>query len=397
MITINGYLHRQEMCDLIRRSMYGNVRSGDGDLIARLVHFNQVFVSRYLHHFATRLFRELHGADLRWEWISRKGEIKDALVRRPPHGNPRIAELIGDYAAHPGRFYRDTPCQTMMFFRRRDAEDDYLGSWRIKRIRRLAEKVARRIIDWIFDAIKSKAETLADGRAARLSIPREYLLSSPEEMLDEFLAAEKRFIDDLQQQREIEGTTALVINDVAGVKVVLEEGEQERLRAVLAGMEHCRVVEEERHQGRYNAVNLVVCIEPPREELLRGALPASVHAVMANRGVLPEQVDRDFADFVLAGEKDVYLEIIVSSYQEMLESEIGRCMHEDRIIAQRLRQQYRGHLAKNVEYLIRYLFLFSLSHQRELTDLPVKLWDRYLPDYFDGIIAGLFQIPPGDF
>jgi len=303
MITINGYLHRQEMCDLIRRSMYGNVRSGDGDLIARLVHFNQVFVSRYLHHFATRLFRELHGADLRWEWISRKGEIKDALVRRPPHGNPRIAELIGDYAAHPGRFYRDTPCQTMMFFRRRDAEDDYLGSWRIKRIRRLAEKVARRIIDWIFDAIKSKAETLADGRAARLSIPREYLLSSPEEMLDEFLAAEKRFIDDLQQQREIEGTTALVINDVAGVKVVLEEGEQERLRAVLAGMEHCRVVEEERHQGRYNAVNLVVCIEPPREELLRGALPASVHAVMANRGVLPEQVDRDFADFVQPGKR----------------------------------------------------------------------------------------------
>jgi len=27
----------------------------------------------------------------------------------------------------------------------------------------------------------------------------------------------------------------------------------------------------------------------------------------------------------------------------------------------------------------------------------VKLWDRYLPDYFDGVIAGLFHIPPGDF
>jgi hypothetical protein len=46
---------------------------------------------------------------------------------------------------------------------------------------------------------------------------------------------------------------------------------------------------------------------------------------------------------------------------------------------------------------MRYLFLFTLSNQGELKDLPVKLWDRYLPDYFDGVIAGLFQIPPGDF
>jgi len=216
-------------------------------------------------------------------------------------------------------------------------------------------------------------------------------------MLGEFLDAEERFVEDLQRQREIKGATDLVINDVAGVKVVLEDDEQGRIRAALDNIEHCRVMEEERHQGRYNAVNLVVRIEPPKAELIRGSLPASMYAVMANRGVAPSQADRNFADFVHSGEEDVYLEVIVSNYQEMLESEIGRCMHEDRMIAQRLRQQYRGHLAKNVEYLMRYLFLFTLSNQGELKDLPVKLWDRYLPDYFDGVIAGLFQIPPGDF
>ncbi len=268
---------------------------------------------------------------------------------------------------------------------------------RIKRIRRLAEKGARRIIDRIFDAIKRHAETLADERAVRLCIPREYLLSSPEDMLGEFLDAEERFVEDLQQQREIAGATDLVINDVAGVKVVLEDDEQERIRTALANIEHCRVVEEERHQGIYNALNLVVRIEPPKDELVRGPMPASIRAVLARRGVAPELADRHFADFVLSGEEDVYLEIIVSNYQEILESEIGRCMHEDRIISQRLRQQYRGHLARNVEYLMRYLFLFPLSAQLELKDLPVKLWDRYLPEYFDAVIAGLFQIPPGDF
>jgi hypothetical protein len=397
MITINSYLHRNEMKDLIRRSMYGNVQGGDGDLITRLVHFNQLFVYRYLHHFAGRLFQELHGSDLREERISLKGEIKDAMVRRPPYHNPRIGRLIGDYEEHPGRFYRETPCQAMLFFKRKEKGEDYLGSLRIKRIRRLAEKGARRIIDWIFDAIKRHAETLADERAVRLCIPREYLLTSPEEMLGEFLDAEERFVEDLQRQREIKGATDLVINDVAGVKVILEDYEQGRILTALNNIEHCRVVEKERHQGLYNAVNLVVRISPPKGELIRGPLPASMYAVMASRGLAPAQVDQNYADFVLSGEEDVYLEIIVSNYQEMLESEIGRCMHEDRTIAQRLRQQYRGHLAKNVEYLMRYLFLFTLSNQGELKDLPVKLWDRYLPDYFDGVIAGLFQIPPGDF
>jgi hypothetical protein len=397
MITINSYLHREELKDLIRRSMYGNVQRGDGELITRLVHFNQLYVSRYLHAFSRRLFHELHGSDLREERISLKGEIKDAMVCRPPYSNLRIEGLIRDYKDYPGRFYRETPCQAMLFFKGLEGAERYLGSARIKRIRRLAEKGARRIIDWIFDAIKRHAEALADERAVRLCIPREYLLSSPEEMLGEFLHAEARFVEDLQRQREIAGTIDLFINDVAGVKIVLEDDERARIKEAIDNIGYCRVVEEERHQGLYNALNLVVRITPPKDELIRESLPTSSHAVMANRGIAPEMADRHFADFVLSGEEDVYLEIIISSYQEILESEIGRCMHEDRIIAQRLRQQYRGHLAKNVEYLMRYLFLFTLSSRLELPDLPVKLWDRYLPDYFDGVIAGLFQIPAGDF
>ena len=52
------------------------------------------------------------------------------------------------------------------------------------------------------------------------------------------------------------------------------------------------------------------------------------------------------------------MEIIFSDYQEMLESEIGRCIHEDRIIEQRLYQPYRGPLARNIQHLLEYLFLF---------------------------------------
>ena len=87
------------------------------------------------------------------------------------------------------------------------------------------------------------------------------------------------------------------------------------------------------------------------------------------------------------------MEIIISTYQEMLESEIGRCIHEDRIIQQRLHQPYRGPLARNIQCLMEYLFTFPTSRQRVLGELPIKLWNRYLPDYFDEVLKELFRIP----
>ena len=60
MITINSFLHREVLNDIIRRWMYDEARPSDADLITRLVHFNHVYVSRYLDLFAGRIFRELH-------------------------------------------------------------------------------------------------------------------------------------------------------------------------------------------------------------------------------------------------------------------------------------------------------------------------------------------------
>jgi hypothetical protein len=40
-----------------------------------------------------------------------------------------------------------------------------------------------------------------------------------------------------------------------------------------------------------------------------------------------------------------------------------------------------------------YLFSFPASSQHELRELPIKLWNCYLPDYFDEVLKELFQIP----
>jgi hypothetical protein len=247
----------------------------------------------------------------------------------------------------------------------------------------------------MFDAIRKRADLLADERARTLGVPRDQLATSQEEMIEEFLKAESRLVEDFRQKREIPDVNDM-INDVAGMKVILENSRQGELLNVLRNIEGCEIVEEERHAGKYNATNVIVRYAPPREEILSHDLSEKIIDVMRLRASRPGDSNREFAEFVRSGEDHIYLEIIVSDYEEMLESEIGRCMHEDRIIEQRLRQPYNGHLAKNIEYLMEYLFVFPYSAQYELGELPIKLWNRYLPDYFDEVLRKLYHIPRGN-
>jgi hypothetical protein len=396
MITINSFLHRNDLKDFIRRSMYCDVHPSDADLITRLVHFNNVYLSRYLKIFSEKVFRELHKCELYCRPAFVKSDLKDTIVANPPYHNPRIDQLIADYHAEPGRFYRETPFHATLFFGKRGSADEYLGSSRKKRVHRMAEKSARRIIDWMFNAIRKRADLFADDRARILGIPRDQLATSQEEMIEEFLKAENRLLEDFKEKREIHDVKDMMINDVAGVKVILEDARQGEFLSALRHMDGCEIVEAERHTGKYNATNVIVSYSPPREEIISQPLSAKIIDIMRLRDSRQDDYNREFAEFVRSGENHTYLEIIVSDYEEMLESEIGRCMHEDRIIEQRLRQPYNGHLAKNIEYLMEYLFVFPYSAQYELGELPIKLWNRYLPDYFDEVLRRLYRIPLGN-
>jgi hypothetical protein len=394
MIQITSYLHREALYDLIRRWMVDDLRPDDGQRITGLVHFNNVFVSRYLNRLSTRLFAGLHAREPQVIPVRHKADLKDAIVQNTPYENPRIAQLVQEYRAYPERYYRETPFHGSLFFVPANGGRRYVGANRIKRVRRLAEKTARRIIDRIFEAIKRQAESLADDRARRLGIPRQNLLTGPEDMLAEFLLAERRILDDLKNKRPLPDGRGMVIEDVAGVKVLLENGQHARVREALERAPDCEIVEVEPHAGRYNATNIIVRHTPDKERILAQPIGEAMLRLMAARGLPPDQAQRDFAEFVRSGEAGVHIEVIVSNYQEMMESEIGRCMHEDRIIEQRLRQEYRGHLAKNIEYLMEYLFASAVSNQVDIRELPIKLWNRYLPDYYDEVIKALFAIPP---
>lgn len=393
MIMINNYLHRTVLCNLIRRWMYHEIYPSDADLVTRLINFNHVYLTRYLSRFSEKIIQQLYTSGLRQQFASKKGELKDALVAHPPYTNQRIDELIVNYRSNPGLFYYDTPFHGILFFTHQDGVDQYIGSSRIKRVRRLSEKAARLMIDHLFQTMTGHVDTLRHDHEQCPNIVSQQTGNHSEKSLDEYLEAESHLLQDLQNHRPIPGNENIMINDVAGIKMILEEAQLNRLMTVLHEMPDCTVIEEEKHTGIYNATNLIVSYCPDQEYIMSEPVTGRILHIMENRGIHAHQLQQEFIDFVHSGEKNVVLEIIVSNYQETLESEIGRCIHEDRIIRQRLNKQYRGHLSKNIEYLMEYLFSFPASSQRELSELPIKLWNRYLPDYFDEVLKQLFHIP----
>ena len=394
MIRINGYLHRDEFCDVIRRWMYNQPHPSDARTITHLIHFNTNYTARYLKIFSDALFGLLYGSPCACRPALYKRDLKDFIVCNPPQMNPRIEDLICQYRLYPERYFRETPFEGQLYYVLQQQREVFVGGNRHKRVRRLAEKSARRLIDHIFEVIKRRADELATARANRLGIERKYLITKPEDMQAEFYRAEERVVEDIRRKRPLDIGRDLAINDVAGVKVILEDSQYKRLLACIDKIDSCRVLEEERHVGKYNAINLLLSYSPPKEEILGQPLCARTLDVLTRRGLEPRRAHEEFARFVRQGEDEVFIEIIVSNYQEMLESEIGRCMHEERVSDQRWKQEYRGDLAKNVEYLMLFMFNFALSPRREVGELPIKLWHRYLPDTFDDLIRKMFDIPP---
>jgi len=190
------------------------------------------------------------------------------------------------------------------------------------------------------------------------------------------------------------GRGILAINDVAGVKVVLEASEQWKLIELLGRFPDCEIVEEERHDGRYNATNLIIRSGRPGGD----PGPASWSGYPerhAGAGFSPGETNQSFAEFVRQGRG--------CSVRDHLLQLPGDAGERDRPLHPRgpdhrteAPSAVPGPLART-SILLEYLFSFPSSHQRELGELPIKIWNRYLPDYFDEILKQLFHIPPDNF
>lgn len=396
MILLTSLLHRENLKDTILRWMSNNFMDEDCEAVKRIVNFNVHILNIYLDHFCNDLFNFLSGGETWTFEVTSKGELKDFILDVAPYKNLRLDYIRTRYRKYPEDFYRSLPFRGKIYCSGTQEHPVYLGHSRIKRFRRVAEKTSRRMVKMIFDQIKKNADALAAERAFQLGIPMEKLITPVEKQREEFAHAERRFLKHLKKgmfNPDEEMLDSERIHDVAGVKAIIEDDRIPVLEKFFHDMPSYSIAEKEKHFGNYDDVNYIIGVTLDKKELINKAPDSRVINVLSARGMDRETIIEDYTTFVETAEDHVYLELIISNYPEMIESEFGRSMHEERILAQREQTEYRSSIARNVRYITEYLFLFAISGKRSIHELPVRLWEKTMPDTYDHAIRELWDIP----
>jgi hypothetical protein len=391
MLRIDGFAHRSALSEILSRWMVDRPAPGDVMRLKTIVNFNSYIARLWIDWFSRDLLTAFRSADPVRYSIRLKGQLKDYIVAHPTYTNARVEELLERYRRYPEDFYRDTPIEGAIYVDDAGGARQFVGSSRIKRSRRIAEKGSRRIIDFMLGRIRANADVLAEERARSQGITKDQLVTPPEQMVEEFNHAERRVLKSIRQGTIQAELPELEIPDVAGVKMIVEPGDFARFRDLLDAMPGVDVVEEEHHRGNYNGINLKLGYALPRERLLAAPPSGAFLRVLTFRGFDGAAIADRYREFVEGAEDTVGFEMIVSSFEELLESEIGRCMHEERVRTQRSHNEYNGHLATNVRYFMEYVLSLCRAPARaDLTEVPFKLWVKYMPDTLERAVRSLY-------
>jgi hypothetical protein len=394
MLYLESFVHRVRLAEIVSRWMVNQPQPKDVTNLKTILNFNSYIARIWVHRLMRQLLRGLYGKEPESFLAKNKGQLKDFVVDHPILTNRRVEEMSARYRRFPEDFYRETPLDGRIYYHLENGQPLFSGATRIKRHRRIAEKGSRRIVDFMFERIRANADALAEERARRLGIPKSQLITPPAEMEEEFRHAERRLLKSIKKGTIQSELPILSIPDVVGIKLIAEKDQYQRLLEALTSNAECQLLEEERHSGNYNAVNLRIAHIIPKE-LLRSMSPSGeALKVLVKRGFDPLTVETEYQEFLRMAEDHVLLEIIVCDFQELLESEIGRSMHEERVVSQRSNGEYRANLATNVRYLMTYILGLCLAAGQEgLMDVPIKLWVKYMPDTIDRIIRDLYNAP----
>jgi hypothetical protein len=390
---LTSFIHRDDLFDIAERWLLGRLEPDDGLRITQILICDGFVLGQTLEAMLGVLLDTVHGKAFRRTRIQFKGQLRDAICSSPLDGSPRIHELVSLYHTNPEFFYREAPINGSIYL---DDQNRLLGLYRVKRPRRIAEKANRYVANWIFQRVQNRAKDMAWERAKDHNLTLEELITPKNLMELEFVKAEKDIAKMFKDNNIRLDKSDLEIHDVGGVKIVASEEKLSLLEKELSEQLNIRVNDRESFSGNYQATSLVIEVEWNPDHVCRRYMDLRAWKKYLNRG-LPETELKKGLEPLLEGSKPTLkLELILSTFPDMVESELGNSLHEERIVAQRDNKLYRGYIPMNVEFLIEYLLAVGVCPHTSIEKLPIKIWGRYLPDTVIDHIRALYGMPDFD-
>ncbi len=383
---ITAMTHRDELFDLTLRWLNDDFAPEDGTAVSRIFLYESAVafvLAKRMISFLGRLF----GPRLEVERVRHKQHLRESIIRYLPAQSRRMQTLVSSFRDNPEYFFPRLAMDAVLI----TANETRLAAiGRIKRLSRVAEKVSYRMVDALFREVQAEARVIAAQRAVATGVPLAGLVSSEEAMRKDFFEAEAMVARRFQNKNMFIDRRALTVNDLMGFKIIGDPDLLDRVPSMLSEEPGFSVAEVQQHTGNYNAVNLLVDIDLPDPAELATISAGFDWPVAARRGLDPSEARKGFQAYAAQGAGSVRLEVILTTYDELMESELGRSMHELRILRLRQRQAYSGPIAQNAAYLIEYLLTLAASPTVAVPELPVKMYGRYLPETIVAAKCSLF-------
>ncbi|HXX53238.1 MAG TPA: hypothetical protein VEI28_01565 [Thermodesulfovibrionales bacterium] len=391
---LTSFVQRDRLFNIAERWFCGRPQPADARSLTEILMCDVFIIRETLHSLSRRLLNIAGASHVRQKDIRRKGELRDLICCDSRQPTLRIAELFNRYRKNPDYYYRETPINASVFF---DDRGQMLGSYRVKRPKRIAEKANRRIADWIFGNVKDVAESMARERAQRSGVPLEHFVTPPHEMEKEFIAAEELIAAQFRNGTSRFDRDALTIHDTGAIKIVGDEDMLERLARELHSVPDITVLEQEQFSGNFQAMKVVLELPWEAEAVCRRYSEDRAWEKNRERGIPQEELCKGLEPLLEGASPTISIEVILTTFADLVESELGNSIHEERIISQRDSSRYRGNIPMNVEFLVEFLFAVGFSPRISLEDVPIKIWGRYLPETLGSYIRQLYSLPDHDF
>ncbi|MFZ5571664.1 MAG: hypothetical protein ACOZF0_14780 [Thermodesulfobacteriota bacterium] len=380
---ISAFPHRDELFEITNRWLSDQLEEADPIRITRIITYDSFIAWETIQDFIGRLIPLLFEGAVFLRPIATKKELKDFLCRSGHRRTTRIEALINDYLRTPEYYYNSSPIAGLIYH---DERDRILSMCRFKRIKRTAEKASRYASEFIHREVMAAAHPSLSKR-----LPAE-VLEDPGVMAD-LVRAEKKVMEQIRENGLRLPVEIMTIRDVLGMKIVMDPPDEAELETAVLSLPGIEIVEKERHTGMYNAVHYIVDVPVDYSKLQKKFNSVAPAMNLSLRGLPVSGITDDFLAFGATGYPAIQIDLIVTTYKELVESEIGRSMHEKRIFDQRQQQRFYGNIPKNIEYIIEYLLAVGLSPAVHIDEIPIKIWGRYLPDTLGFSVRQLFNMP----
>jgi hypothetical protein len=378
---LSAFLHRNELFEITNRWLSNKLEPGDPLQITKIIAYDSFAAWETLLQFADNFIQTLADTSVHRNAIFNKKGLKDTICNVADQNIHGKESLITQYMEMPEFYYIGSP---IVGFTYHKSDRQILSMCRFKRIKRIAEKASRYASLYISDKVQSEVKEIIEKK-------KQGSFSSKQIPEDIFIEAEKIVMTIIKKNGIQLPIQTMKIKDVLGIKIIDTLCSENELESSIAKCNSADIISKKVHSGNYNAVHYVVELKVDYKHLINNFKNRNMD--FSRRGLPVDNLKDDFSKFVMTGSETVHLDLIYTSFEELIESEIGCSMHENRIFKQRHQNKIYGNIPMNIEFIIEYLIAVGLSPSTQIDEIPIKIWGRYLPDTLSHLVRGIYQMP----